>query len=264
MKFKKLIVFLLPVVVVFVYISCKSTSTDPELPTDTRNYFPTKNGTMYKFSVTQTDTLGNPSSGVRVSLINGEIHLNDKDYQVQLDSTFFSSSTAVSNLYFRKSVLNSISTILIAVDTTGLHESIPPEYLQYLAIDEEILAYSFPLSDGRNWLCFKLSLNIPNFGEFIPAMLNAYFTGMENIELQLNTGTITHSAAKIRMELTVRRDLSAVPQILTANVWLVENIGIVKWDGNLTIVNSFTGGGIDFDDSTRVTTQSLTEYYIAE
>ncbi|QQS37101.1 MAG: hypothetical protein IPM56_03870 [Ignavibacteriales bacterium] len=263
MNLKKLIILFLPIVCVFVLVSCKSASTEPQPPPDTRNFFPVTNGTMYKFSLTQTDTLGNPSNGTRISLINGVTNIDSTEYQIQLDSVFIASSTIVSNSYFRKSTKDDKSTILIAVDTTGLYESIPPEYLQYLTIDEEILAFSFPLTSLVR-LCFKLAINIPNFGEFIPVKLESIYTGMENIELQLNSGTVTHNAAKIRLDLTIRRDIAATPQILSANVWLVENIGIVKWDGNLTIVNAFTGGGIDFDDSTRVTTQSITEYYIAE
>ncbi len=259
MKLKKLITLLIPIVCVFVLISCKSASTEPQPPPDTRNFFPVTNGTMYKFSLTQTDTLGNPSNGTRVSLINGVTNIGGTEYQIQLDSVFIAGSTVVSNSYFRKTA----ASVLINVDTTGLYESIPPEYLQYLTIDKEILAFSFPLTSLLR-LCFKLAINIPNFDEFIPVKLESIYIGMENIELQLNSGTVSHDAAKIKLDLTIRRDIAAVPQILSANVWLVENVGIVKWDGNLTIVNAFTGGGIDFDDSTRVTTQSLTEYYIAE
>jgi hypothetical protein len=56
--------------------------------------------------------------------------------------------------------------------------------------------------------------------------------------------------------------LSAVVQTFTADAWLVPDIGPAKWDGSGTIVNFFTGLGIDFADTTNVVKQSLTYYDI--
>lgn len=261
MKLKKLIVLLIPVVCIFIIISCKSATTENEPPADTRNFFPVTNGTMYKFSVTQTDTLGNPSNGSRVSFINGVVTLDNKEYKVQLDSVFFPSSTVISNSYFRKTSAG----VYFNLDTTGISNSIPDSLLSYLTISNEITAFSFPLSAGNSWVGFNMNINYLNIINFNPVVMRTTVIGTEDVTIQLPSGSTTLSAQKLKMDINVYSSpFQTTPQILSAFVWLVENIGIVKWDGNLAIVNAFTGGGIDFDDSTRVTTQSLTEYYIAE
>jgi hypothetical protein len=80
----------------------------------------------------------------------------------------------------------------------------------------------------------------------------------------IDTLFINTEAARIKFTLIVRSDPFSQPVTYEAIGWLVDNVGFVKWQGNGTIVAAFTGGGIDFDDTTKVVTQTLIEFAIPE
>jgi hypothetical protein len=86
--------------------------------------------------------------------------------------------------------------------------------------------------------------------------------------LGLATGTVTLSAAKIQYTLNLQipnpNSIKATPSksTFTANAWFADKIGIVKIDGNAAILDTFTGNGINFADTTSTVTQSLIGYNI--
>lgn len=260
-KVQLCVLFISGILFLFGVYACKSSSTDPDPPADTRNFYPVSNGTWYKYNMTQTDSIGNINNAVRISYITGTLVIGGRPYQVQLDSVLFTAITQVSNSYFRKTNAG----VYFNLDTTGISNSVPDSLLPFLTIDEEIIAFSFPFENGRSWIAFKMNLNYMNIFNFNPVNMRITVVGTEDINLQLPGGSETKSAFRLRMELNIiSSPFQTVPQVLTAGVWLVENIGVVKWEGNATIINAFTGAGIDFDDSTSVITQSLIDYHIQQ
>lgn len=252
-------VFILPLI----FIACsKSTPADPGGNGETKNFFPNTNGTTYKFAVEITDSNAVTVFGSRNSVYDGTAAVGGVTYQVQKDSMIFADTTFLSVNYFRKTNAG----VYLFLDTTGLSNTIPDTLIQFLTIDPELLIFSFPISSGKTWPVFKLVLNYAIFNiALVDVSANA--EGTENITLNLAGGSVTRQAVKIRYTLKLNIPnpanlLEILTSTYTAYAWLVEDIGPVRWQGNATVLNAFAGGGIDFDDTTKVITQSLTDYDI--
>ena len=244
--------------------ACKSSSTTaPQTPTNSGNYFPNGEGNIYKYSVTKTDSTGNTNSGTRTTSYQGTTVLAGVTYQNQIDTVTFGNFSTIATSLF----LESNSGVVYTIDTTGLSETIPDSIKQYIQMDAGLKVFQFPFQDGQTWPVFNMSLK---FGAitFNLVSVSAYYQGMENVTLNLTSGTVTDNAAKIKYVLTLTvPDLTnplAAPKTYsyTAYTWLVNNIGVVQMQGNGTIMDAFTGGGIHFSDTTSTVTQSLISYNI--
>ena len=258
---KKIILLSLAAALSFGYLGCKkSESEGPTSPGTTENYFPNSEGTNYKYSYSRTDSSGQVN-GTRTTYYKGSITIKGTSYKVQIDSLVISSSPQVDSSYFRTT---SAGTYFF-IDTTGFAASITDSSLilliPYVTIDNELLAYSFPLQAGKSWPVFKITLTSPIVATIVD--VSALVVGTESIALNLPSGLTNKDAVKIKFTLTLRLNpLSAVVQTYTAFVWLVQDIGPAKWEGCGTLVNVFTGLGIDFADTTTVVSQSLIDYNI--
>jgi archaellum component FlaG (FlaF/FlaG flagellin family) len=104
-----------------------------------------------------------------------------------------------------------------------------------------------------------MSLNVQGF-TFSPVELNASLAGKEDLTLNLIRGNEDVEAVKIRFRLSIRTSPLSASVNYEAFAWLAKNIGVVKWQGNGTIINVFTGGGIVFADTSSTVTQNLVEY----
>jgi hypothetical protein len=217
-------------------------------------YFPNGDGTYYKYSMSTTDSTGSPENGTRTSRYSGTQSVQGINYQVQYDTIYLNQTTAtVSN--FRKTDTG----VFYFMDTTGLSASIPDSIEQYLSTDDEVRALLFPLGEGSSWTVFKVQLS---YGPivFYPVDVSASYAGTENVVLNLTSGQQTKSAIKIKYVMKLTFDFGAPSRNYEAHAWAVDSIGIVKWEGNAALLNGISGGGIDFDDTTRVVTQNLIEY----
>jgi hypothetical protein len=258
---KKIILLSLISILVLGYWGCKkSESGNPAGPGTSANYFPHNEGTNYKFSYSKTDPSGTVQ-GVRTTYFKGSATVAGTIYQVQIDSLNLNSILQVDSSYFRTTEAGAYYYL----DTTGFVESITDSSLipliPYVTIDKELLGYSSPLDAGKNWPVFKINLTSPIFVTVID--VSALALGNESITLNLLSGQISKEAMKVKYTMTLRLNpLSAVVQTFTADAWLVPDIGPAKWDGSGTIVDFFTGLGIDFADTTNVVKQSLTYYDI--
>lgn len=259
---KSIFVFAVSFILFAAYNGCKKESDISTGPVPTENYFPSNEGTNYKFSY-QRDSSGIMSSGIRTTYYKGTKTIQGTVYQIQIDSLISSLLLSVDSSYFRTSV----SGVYYFLDTTGLAASIEDStlllFLPYLVVDKELLAYSLPIQVGRAWTAFKINLNFPGLPVTSLVDLSAAAVGKETISLNLSGGTVNKEAVKIRFTLTLRiNPLSTVTQTFTADAWLVQDIGPAKWDGCGTIVNFFTGLGINFADTSVVVRQSLIDYQI--
>ena len=257
---KKIILLSLAVILAVGYWGCKDSESGPTSTGATINYFPNNEGTNYKYSYSKVDSAGT-SQGTRITFYKGSKTVSGTIYKIQIDSLDLGSSLQVDSSYFRTTEAGAYYYL----DTTGFAESITDPALipliPYVTIDKELLAYVSPLQAGKTWPVFKINLTSPIFVTVVD--VSALAVGNETITLNLLGGQTNKEAMKIKFTLTLRLNpLSPIVQVFTAHAWLIPDIGPAKWDGSGTIVNFFTGYGIDFGDTTNVVKQSLTYYDI--
>ncbi|MBZ0201177.1 MAG: hypothetical protein K8H86_14990 [Ignavibacteriaceae bacterium] len=227
------------------------------------NYYPNGNGTSYKYTIQTTDSNGTNVTGTRSSIYQGAQSFSGVSYQVEFDSTTISGFPTTNKFYFRKTDAG----VYFFADTTGLSASVPDTLLQYVKLDSnEFGLFSFPFTDGKTWTVFKLSIV---FGVItIPVVdVSGAYAGKEDVVLNLAGGTATKNAVKVKFTLTLTipnpdNVFQTYTKTYDAFAWLVDGIGIVRWQGNAAILNTFSGSGIDLGDTTRVVSQSLVNYNI--
>lgn len=250
--------FLVVIILAFLINACnKDSSTAPPVQND-QGYFPNTDGTNYTYSVEKTDSTGTHTAGSRTTEYSGTGVKNGITYQIQVDSLNISGISDISLSYFRRTN----DTLFYFVDTTGLAASIPDSLRGYVSLDKEMKVLSFPVTENKSWQVFKLSIRYLIFN--LPVLtVDASYAGTESLTLHLTSGDVTKDAVKIKFTLTV-----SVPEVPSASydayAWLVDGIGIVKWQGNGTILNALSGGGIDLSDTTSVITQSLISYDVKQ
>ena len=257
---KKTILLSLAVILGVGYWGCKDSESGPTSPGTTINYFPNNEGTNYKYSYSKTQPSGT-TQGTRTTYYKGSKTISSTNYKIQIDSLNLNSVLQVDSSYFRTTEAGAYYFI----DTTGFAASITDPTLipliPFVTIDKELLAYSSPLQAGKSWPVFKINLTSPLFVTVVD--VSALAIGNETITLNLPSGQTNKEAMNVKFTLTLRLNpLSPVVQVFTANAWLVPDVGPAKWDGSGTIVNFFTGLGIDFGDTTNVVKQSLIDYTI--
>jgi len=211
------------------------------------NYFPNNDGAYYKYNVNRTDSNGIQTPGTRSVNYNGM--KPGTAYQRQIDSTTIESVTVWSETYFRKTDAG----VYYFLDTTGLASNIPPLYQQYISslqIDTDLILIVSPLQP--DWPVFKIILTLTN-----ASIIDVKATN-EGTEA-FNNGAVSGEAVKIKYDVVIALPLTPV-QTLTAFCWFFPDVGIVRWEGNATVINALSGGGIDFGDSTTVFTQDLIFY----
>ncbi len=235
----------------------KNNSTNPPAPNDT-GYFPNGDGTTYTYSIAKTDSNGTQTTGTRNSEYSGTAVKNGTTYQVQIDSINISGISSISLSYFRKTN----DSLYYFLDTTGLSAVIPDSLGTNVSLDPEMKILSFPVDVNKTWPVFKLYVSYGIFN--LPVLtVEGSYDGTENITLHLNSGDTTEDA--VRLKYTLSMGVPGGPTTeYNAFAWLVDGIGIVKWQGNGAILNAFAGGGIDLSDTTSVITQSLTSYDVKQ
>jgi hypothetical protein len=259
----KLIIRCLTIFLVGTFLFTGCNKTNPvQTPQDNSNYFPNTNNTHYKYNITLTGPNGNVNAGTKSTTYSGTSFLANTTYQKQVDTSFTGGLATSTNIsYFRKDG----SGVFYFFDTSGISTFIPSQYLQLLAISTELRVLYTPLSDGLNWQAYKLGVAILNYN-FID--IESSYLGKENVTLNLTSGQVTVSAAKIKYVLTLQfpnpnNPLSApAKSTLTAYGWFAADIGPVQWVGNSAVLNGFSGGGINLADTSNSVSQSLISYSI--
>ena len=239
--------------------ACKKNNvTNPPVPQDT-GYFPNGDGTRYVYSIEKTDSGGTLSAGTRSTEYSGTSVKNGNTYQVQIDSINIAGAVDISLSYFRKTN----DTLYYFLDTTGLSAVIPDSLRNNIAWDREMKMLSFPVTENKSWSVFRVSVVYLIFN--IPVLtVESSYDGTEAVTLNLNSGDVTENAVKLKYTMTLSIPNTLSTSTFTAYSWLVEGIGIVKWQGNATILSAFTGGGVNLADTTSVITQSLISYDVKQ
>ena len=264
---RKLIILSLAATLAIGYWGCKKSEENPAGSSEsgitiTDNTYPKNEGTYYKYAYDRTDSNGH-SSGTRITYYKGDIIILGPTYKTQIDSSNLNATWQVDSLYFRTTA----GGVYYFIDTTGFAASIEDptliQFLPFIAIDNELLAYSFPIQVGTLWPVFKMNLNYPGLPPTTLVDVSASVIGEEDINLGLISGIIIKKALIVKYTMVLKTNpLLPMPRTYTANAWLIPDVGPVKWEGSGTIVNVFTGVGIDFGDTTTVVSQSLIDYSI--
>ncbi len=235
----------------------KDNSTNPPVQNNT-GYFPNGDGTTYTYSISKTDSNGTQNTGTRSTEYSGTQVKNGTTYQVQIDSINISGVPSISLSYFRKTNDN----LFYFLDTTGLSASIPDTLRNNISLDAEMQVLSFPVDVNNTWPVFTLSVKYLFLT--IPVLtVEGSYDGTENLTLHLNSGDVNKSAVKLKYTLSIMVPAGPTTEY-NASAWLVDGIGIVKWQGNAALLDAFAGGGIDLSDTTSVITQSLISYDVKQ
>ena len=68
--------------------------------------------------------------------------------------------------------------------------------------------------------------------------------------------------AKVEYTLKIIQDVNQAPRILNASAWFADSIGLVKLEGNSVVLGALINGELNFEDSTKIINQDITNYVI--
>ncbi|RJP68380.1 MAG: hypothetical protein C4539_08815 [Ignavibacteriales bacterium] len=251
----------------FMFSSCskdEGTASDNANQVQAQKYYPGAVGTSYNYNVTFVNGGGQSKQGLRYVRFTNQTQLGSTTYFVQSNRMIFSDDSTVSTSYFRKTD----GGVYFFVDTTGLSNFIPDSLRSVLTveIDKEQNIFNSTLDKNYPWKVYKMNVKYSNI-TFSIIDVTASYLGSEDVVLGLNTGNVTKTAEKVKYLLTL-----SIPDItgtgssksgkFTAYGWYVKDLGVVKWDGNVTVLNAVSGNSIDFDDTTNTMTQVISSYDI--
>jgi len=221
------------------------------------DYYPDNIGSTYKYSITETDSVGNViQNGSRNIFYSGKTNFRGREYVTQEDSLDFGTQSSVNTFLFRKSDTG----IFYAVDTSQIALLIPDTLRQYVNLRDEMQLLFYPLASGSSWSLYRITADIqPGISVRILDII-ATFEASEQLDLNLNTEIISVNAQKIKYDLEVFEDVTSEPLRYTASMWFVKDIGLVKFEGNQFILD-FSGGAISIDITENLLSQELSEYY---
>ncbi|MGE5432428.1 MAG: hypothetical protein ACM3QX_15200 [Syntrophomonadaceae bacterium] len=250
----------------FLFYSCKKSSTEPTAPqgaVTAKNYYPGNVGSRFVYSVDTTGAGG--ALGTRTSVFTGTKIINGTEYISQESTVKIGPDSVKSTMYFRRSDVG----VYFYVDTTGLSRFFPDSLKSQLTlqIDNELQAFNLNLDKNLPWPAFKMNVKYGSLITFNIIDLTAYYLGSENLTLNLTQGQQTKQAEKIRyvFKLTIpdlNNPTHPSERTFNADAWFVKDIGVVKFQGNGTILGALSGNGIDFADTSKTVSQNLTSFDI--
>ena len=251
-------IFFIALLSLLILTGCEEETPDEPPPQDYPDYYPGGIGSTFKYSVVEKDSAGNlVQSGSRNILYSGTYNLNGIEYTTQEDSLDFGSQSSVASYLFRKTE----TAVFYAVDTSQISVLIPDTLKQFVSLRDEMQLLFYPLTSGSSWSLYRITAQVQPGIEVKILDIIASFESSESINLNLTTGMVTVTSQKVKYTIELYTEIGSEPQIYTAYMWYVENIGLVKFEGNQFIVN-IGGGGITFEPSSNILTQELIEYNI--
>ncbi len=167
----------------------------------------------------------------------------------------FGSQSSVSTYLFRKSNTG----VFYAVDTSQIALIIPDTLKQFVTLRTEMQLLFYPLTTGSSWSLYRVTAEVQPGIEVKILDIVANFDGTEYVQLNLDSINVVVPSRKVKYTLELFTEIGSAPETYTAYMWYVENIGLIKYQGNQFIV-SIGGGGITFEPSPNILTQELIEY----
>lgn len=250
----KILSKVLAVIIIAIFFGCSESPSDSNDPAANDNteeiakYFPIEVGKSFTYNVDSLDLI----SGNYVQIGQRTLSID------KIESDYFVCSEIynyLQGLNLLTKIKVSENSIEILADTTGSSELIPDSLgiTVKLELDESFKVVEFPLELNSTWEVYNAyaSMGTAKFKVFT---LIAKYLGEENIELNSESEQIP----AIKIEYTVTINIPDMSNILAskiqtykANVWLAENLGIVKMEGCALFVNSISGNNFDMSDSNK-------------
>ncbi len=241
-----------------VFISCKSNTPVDAPEQNYPDYYPDGIGSTFKYSVTETDSLGNIiQEGTRNIIYSGTTMYNGINYTTQDDSLDFGTQSSLSTYLVRKSETG----VFYAVDTSQISLLIPDSLKQYVTLRNEMQLLFYPLTTGSSWSLYRVTAEVQPGIEIKILDIAASFDGIEYVALNLDSLSVVVPSRKVKYTLALYTEIGSAPETYTAYMWYAASIGLIKYQGNQFIV-SIGGGGITFEPLPNVLTQELIQYDI--
>ena len=242
----------------FFVITCKESTTEPQVETINDQYLVISDGATFNYNLTITDTTGFSVNGNRYMLFNDSTIIGGTKYKIQIDSfeTFipFDTLTTTSISYIR----NSNTGVFSYADTTGFTSFLPDSLRQYVTVDREARVLFYPLSVNQIFPVYTLSLSTAIIGINV-LDIDASVVADEVLNLTINNVPVQMQAFKIKYVFVVRLS-STVEFQYVAYGWAVKDLGFIKWDGDSEVFNFLFNENI-FPPETNVK-MDLTQYSI--
>jgi hypothetical protein len=222
------------------------------------DYYPTSLGSTLKYLVIEKDSAGNIiQSGTRNILFSGTTLYNGINYTTQDDSLDFGSQSDVSTYLVRKSETG----VFYAVDTSQIALLIPDSLKQYVTLRNEMQLLFYPLTSGSSWSLYRITAEVQPNVEIKILDIIARFEGIEQIDLNIDSVRLVYPSRKVSYTVEVYSEIGSAPETYTAYMWYVQNIGLIKFEGNQFLIDT-GGGGITIEPSPNILTQELINYDI--
>lgn len=239
MKNNSYVIFTIILSLSVIFFSCKDNSTSPADNGNSKNYFPNSQGSNFVYDFEITDSLNNTVIVERNSTYNGSKTINSKSYQILIDHFTFPSYSITDSSYFRK-----LDTgVMFFADFSDAMTLVPDSLRSLVQADEEAKLLSFPLGVNQNWQAYKLGIN---FGAvvFNVIVVSARPEAIENISLTVNNAPFNKEALRIKYTMSVAVDMTSAPLTYTAYAWMVDEVGLVKLEGDTEAINFMVGGNM--------------------
>lgn len=237
------------------FISCSDNSQEPTPPETAKDYFPNKNGSNYVYELEVIDSASNIINGERSVSYNGSKQISNSNYQILVDSYNYSQYSITDSAYFNKSDLN----LNYNADNSQALMLVPDSLRNLVQSDKEACMLQFPLVNGKIWSVYKFGVN---YGLFVFNIISvsAQVEKFENLSLNLNNIPVTLEAVKLKYQMAVSMDPYAAPIYFYAEAWMIDNIGLVKLEGNSEAINFMIGNNLFVPNA--IVKQTLKQYSI--
>jgi hypothetical protein len=237
-----------------IFFSCSDNSTEPETQEPYKNYFPNKEGSLYKYDIEITDSSEVTTIVERTSTYSGTVTLNNKVYQILVDQFVYPNSTFNDSTYFRKTDSN----VFYYADISGAFSIFPDSVISNLLVEDEAKLLSFPMTVNDSSQVYKL---IYLYNNFPLNVINVYSNARlkENVSLTVNGSDFNKEAIKVEFTMTVILDISHFLKYVSY-AWFVEDVGLVKLEGDSEAINFMIGYNL-FDAGSYIK-QTLKQYSI--
>ncbi|MCX6151894.1 MAG: hypothetical protein NTX22_15320 [Ignavibacteriales bacterium] len=265
LQLKLFLIFLLSIH--FISCSKKSNPADTNLNNQDSalQYYPGNGGSKFNYAVETVTQAGISFMGSRMVSFTGLQKVNNTEYFVQLNSTKLRLDTVKTNAFFRRTNAG----VYFFLDTTGVYKyyQATPGSSASMDFDRELIVYSRYLDQSASWKVYKIGLNFTDLASYNIIDLIANYLVREDISLNLTSGQVTMSAEKIKYTLNLRIPDKNDPgkfsfSSFAAFMWFVKDIGIVKLQGNMAVIEVLTGSSTNLSDTSQTMTQNLISYEI--
>lgn len=220
------------------FYSCSDNSQEPTPPETQKDYFPNSNGSSYVYDLQVTDSLNNTITGERTVNYNGTTTIDGSNYQILIDQFNYVVYTLTDSAYFRKTT----KEVFYNTDNSQVMMLVPDTLKSFVVVDKEACLLDVPFTVGKNWQVYKLALNVGILLNVVNVTANV--ESVENISLTVNNEAFNKEAVKLKFQLGISLDINQPIQYFYAEAWMVENVGLVKLEGNSEAINFMIGNNL--------------------